>query len=304
MKIVIAGGTGFLGAPLADALRRDRHSVLILTRNGRRSSRDSSHLETVTWTPDGTAGAWAAALDDADAVINLSGESIAGRRWTRAQKARIRDSRLRATRSLASAIAAATRPPALFLSGSAVGIYGDQGEAVVTEDTPPGRGFLSDVARAWEAEAEPAARAGTRVALLRTGVVLDRNGGALPEMARPIRFFAGGPIGSGRQYLPWIHRDDWVGLVRWLLGRGDAAGPFNATAPTPATNEDFTRALARALRRPAFLRAPAFALKLALGEMAGPLLLTSQRVVPARALAMGFTFRYPTLDEALGEIYR
>lgn len=295
MRIVVSGGTGFLGRPLCAALRADGHDVIVLTRGG--------GAATVRWTPDGTAGAWAAVIDGADVAINLSGESIAGRRWTRAHKARIRESRILATRSIAEAIITAAKPPAILVNGSAVGMYGDRGDELVTEDAPPGRDFLSEVALAWEAEALRARQAGTRVALVRTGVVLEKDGGALVELARPIRFFVGGPIGSGQQYIPWIHRDDWIGMVRWLVTHAEATGAFNAVAPSPVTNDAFTRALARVLHRPAFLRAPEFALRLGLGEMTEPLLLASQRVVPARALAMGFTFRFPTLEEALRAIY-
>lgn len=296
MKVVVAGGTGFLGEPLCAGLRTDGHHVTVLTRG-------SSAAQRVHWNPDGTAGAWAATLEGADAVINLAGASIAERRWTRARKALIRDSRVLATRSIAAAVRAAASPPALLVNGSGVGIYGDRGDELVTEDTPPGRDFLSDLARAWEAEARAAEGPGTRVAFIRTGIVLERDGGALVEIERPVRFFVGGPLGSGRQYMPWIHREDWIRLVRWVLARPDARGAFNGTAPSPVTNEAFTRALARVLKRPAFLRAPALALRLALGEMADPLLLTGQKAVPARALEMGFSFNHPTLDEALQAIY-
>lgn len=297
MRLVLAGATGFLGGPLARALRADGHDVAVLTRQR------AAGAGAVRWQPDGTAGEWASVVDGADAIVNLAGEPIAARRWTAAQKQRIRQSRVLATRSLVAAIHRAARAPRLLVSGSGVGYYGDCGSAVVTEETGPGSDFLADVSRAWEVEAAAAERAGTRVVLVRTGIVLERDGGALKEMMRPFRLCAGGPLGSGRQYMPWIHREDWIALARYLLHHEQARGAFNATAPAPVTNEEFTRALGRAMRRPAFLRAPAFALNLALGEMAGPLLLTGQRAVPARALAMGFAFKYPTLDEALTAIF-
>jgi uncharacterized protein len=301
MKIAIAGGTGFLGRPLAEALAADGHDVLILSRG---AARDPGRgMRAVTWTPDGTAGAWAREIDGAGAVVNLAGESIGAGRWTIAQKERIVDSRLRATRSLALAIGQAAQPPAVLVSGSAVGYYGPRGDERVTEEAPAGRDFLAGVCVQWEAEAARAASARTRVVLLRTGLALERDGGALPQMLPPFKFGVGGPVGSGRQYWPWIHRDDWISLVRSVIATPSVAGAVNGTAPNPVTNADFARALGRALRRPAFMPAPAFALRMLLGEMAEGLLLSGQRAVPARALQAGFTFRYTTLDEALGAIF-
>ncbi|PZN10023.1 MAG: TIGR01777 family protein, partial [Bacillota bacterium] len=216
-----------------------------------------------------------------------------------AQKERILQSRLRATRALVQAMEAAQRPPRLLLSGSAVGYYGPRGDEVVTETGRPGTDFLSRVSVAWEEEARRAEAAGVRVALLRTGVVLAREGGALPRLVLPFRFFAGGPLGSGRQWVPWIHLDDLVDLITFLLGSDDAAGPYNGTAPEPVTNREFARVLGRVLGRPAWLPAPAPALRLVLGEMADALLLSGQRAVPERALAAGFRFRYPDLEKAL-----
>lgn len=297
MRILVSGGTGFLGQALVPTLRADGHDVTTLTRGPRIRSGEA------IWRPDGSAGDWARVIDGADAIINLAGASIGAHRWTADEKSRILDSRVLATRSLVRGIAQASKPPARLISGSAVGYYGTRGDELITEESGPGTDFLADVCRTWEAEAAAAEQSGTRVAFLRTGVVLDQGGGALVQMARPFRFFVGGPLGSGRQYMSWIHRADWVALVRFVLGAGERQGAFNATAPSPVTNEAFTRALAHALRRPAFMRAPTFALKIALGEMAGPLLLSSQRVIPARALEAGFTFRYPTAEEALAEIY-
>ncbi len=294
MHVVIAGGTGFLGTPLADALRAAGHHVQILSRR--------AGAGTLAWIPDGTAGPWAAALEQADAVINLAGESIAGGRWTAARKARIRDSRMRATRSLVTAIEGAQRRPAVLISASGVDYYGPHGDELLTERTPPGDGFLATVCRDWETEALRAAPA-TRVVLLRTGIALARDGGALPQMALPFRLFAGGPVGSGRQYYPWIHRDDWVRMVAWALQTPPVSGPLNVTAPNPVPNREFARTLGRVLGRPSIVPAPAFALRLALGEMADALLLTGKRVIPAQAQALGFRFEYPELERALREIY-
>lgn len=295
MKIVVAGGTGFLGARLVQAWRGAGHRVLVLTRRPR-------EVDQLAWAPGDARGEWTRALDDADAVVNLAGNGIADRRWTPERKRAILDSRVVATRALAGAIAAAPRPPRAFLSSSATGIYGTRDEQPATEETPPGSDFLAGVCRAWEAEANAAAPA-TRVVLLRTGVVLDRQGGALPQMALPFRFFVGGPIGSGRQSISWIHLDDWTAMVRWALETTSVSGPLNLTAPAPVTNKEFSRALGRAMRRPALLPVPAFALRLAFGEMADTLLLGGQRVLPAKAQRLGFAFRYATVDAALQAIY-
>lgn len=306
MKIVIAGGSGFLGQALVRALEADGHDLIVLSRT-LPSERSSGTVDlersarVVTWTPDGKTGLWAAAVDGAHAVINLAGDSIANGRWSGRKKRRIFDSRVRATRSLAGAIARAPAPPPLFLSGSGVGYYGPCGDEVVTEAHPAGRDFLAGVCAQWEQEARRAASDQTRVVCIRTGLVLDKHQGALPRMLLPFRLGVGGRLGSGRQYMPWIHRQDWVDLIRFLLKVPSASGPVNATAPTPVPNAEFTRILGRVLRRPTLLPAPGFALKLMLGEMAGALLLSGQRAVPAEAERLGFTFNYPDLDGALRE---
>ena len=196
---------------------------------------------------------WAAELDGASAVVNLAGESIAARRWSAEHKRRILDSRINATHSLVGAIDAAASRPAVFISGSAVGYYGPLGDEIVTETTPAGSDFLARVCAQWEAEANRASSPQTRVVCIRTGLVLERDGGALPQMLPPFKLGAGGPVGSGRQYWPWIHRADWIGLVRWTLQTAAASGPINATAPNPVTNKEFARTLGRALHRPAFM---------------------------------------------------
>ena len=302
MKIVIAGGSGFLGRPLAAALAADNHDVVTLTR-GDGPRRGQTRSRAVAWTPDGTTGPWAAETDGAGAVVNLAGESIAGRRWSAAQKQRILDSRLKATRSLVAAIQSARTPPPVFVSGSAVGYYGPRGDEVVTEETPAGSDFLAEVCRQWEADAMRAATGRTRVACIRTGIALERDGGALPQMLPPFRFGAGGPVGSGRQYWPWIHRADWIEIVRWAIETSTVSGPINATAPNPVTNAEFARALGRAMHRPAIMPAPGFALRLLLGEMADALLLSGQRAVPALPERLGFTFLYPRVDQALGALF-
>jgi uncharacterized protein (TIGR01777 family) len=293
--IVIAGGTGFLGTALQGALRADGHAVRVLTRH-------PAHEDDVGWSPTDGSGAWISVLDGASAVINLAGVSIAGGRWTTARKHAIRESRTEATGALVRAICAAARPPSVFISGSAVGFYGNRGDEPATETTAPGSDFLAEVCHEWEQAAGPAS-AVCRVVLLRTGLVLGRNGGALPQLTLPFRLFAGGPAGSGQQVMSWIHVQDWVAMAQWALVTTAISGPLNVTAPGPVTNEEFSRTLARALGRPSWLRAPAFALRLVLGEMADALVLGGQRVLPGVARQHGFVFRYPTLESALQAIY-
>ena len=308
MKIVIAGGSGFLGGPLAEMYAEEGHDVRVLTRS--LMAGDTRHdpgtgvpgITKVGWKPDGKTGPWAAALDGADALINLAGESIAGKRWNPQRKAVLRDSRVQATRSLTSALAAAPRPPAVFISSSAVGYYGPAGSEPKTEEAPAGDDFLAHLCEDWEAAAQSVTRPDTRTVILRTGIVLERSGGALPEMMRPFRFFAGGRLGSGKQFISWIHRLDWIEIVRWIVQTPEVASTLNATAPHPVTNREFAKALGRAMHRPSLLPTPGFALKIALGEMSDSIL-TGQRVLPARAQRHGYHFRYPEIDQAFRGIF-
>ncbi len=303
MKIVIAGGTGFLGSPLAEMYAEEGHDVRVLTRS--LTPGDTRHdpgtgvpgITRVGWTPDGSAGPWSAVVEGADAVVNLSGESLGSRRWSPRAKVEFRDSRLLATRSLVSAIGAAHAAPAVFISGSAVGYYGARDAQPITEKDPPGSDFLARLCVEWEQEAQTVQRPDTRVVLLRSGIVLERSGGALKEMMKPFRFFAGGRLGSGRQYMSWIHRLDWIEIVRWIVQTPSVTGPVNATAPHPVTNRHLTRALGRAMRRPGLVPVPGFALKIVVGEFAESLL-TGQRVVPAHAQRAGYHFRYPEIEMA------
>jgi hypothetical protein len=308
MKIVIAGGSGFLGSPLAEMYAEDGHDVRMLTRS--LESGETRHdpgtgvpgITRVGWKADGKSGPWAAALEGADGVVNLAGESLASRRWSEESKKRFRDSRILATRSLAEAIRAAATPPAVLINGSAVGFYGPSDERSLTENDPPGTDFLARLCADWEQEARQAERPGTRLALLRTGVVLERSGGALPEMMRPFRFFVGGPLGSGRQYVSWIHRLDWIEIVRWIVQTPAVSGPVNATAPHPVNNRHLSRALGHAMHRPSLLPAPGFAVKIVVGEFANSVL-TGQRVLPARAQKDGYHFRYPEIEQAFRGIF-
>ena len=314
MKIVIAGGTGFLGSPLAEVYAEEGHDVRVLTRGlppGEARHEPGTGMPGVTrvgWAPDGSESGSAVAtltalVDDADAVVNLAGESLGDKRWTAQRKAQLRDSRIHSTRALVAATRAAARPPRVFVSASGAGYYGASGDEPKTEDSPPGNDFLAQLCEDWETEARRAAPVGTRVVLLRTGIVLERSGGALAKLLPPFRFFVGGPMGSGRQYVSWIHRLDYLEMVRWIIDTPGIDGAVNATAPHPVTNREFARAVGRALRRPSFVPAPAFALKILLGEMAQPLILTGQRVIPARALSHGYHFRYPEIDIAMRGIF-
>jgi uncharacterized protein (TIGR01777 family) len=297
MKVVVTGGTGFLGARLVEVLRSEGHDVAVLTRRPPRAPGE------VQWVPRAAVGVWGTAFEAAGAVVNLAGESIADGRWTAARKQAILSSRIEATRGVVAALRAAGNPGATLLSGSAVGYYGAHGDEPLDESSAPGHDFLASVCQEWEAAALDAG-AHARVVLLRTGFVVARHGGALPRLALPFHFFAGGPLGSGRQVMSWIHRDDWVAMVRWALTNASVRGPLNLTAPSPVTNREMAAALGRALHRPSFMPAPALALRLALGEMADALILSGQRVLPRVAQQHGYRFQYGTIDEALTAIYQ
>lgn len=299
MKIIIAGGTGSLGSALVQQLTAENHDIVILTRRG--SLSPAPRITYVKWTPDGQVGPWAKVVEGAHALVNLAGESIA-HRWTAGQKAKIRESRLLATGSIVNAIGMAAARPRVLINASAVGFYGDRGSEFLTERSTPGTDFLARVCQEWE-EAAKHADDVLRVVLIRTGIVLDRQQGALPKIIPPFLFFAGGPLGSGDQYMPWIHKEDWIRLVMWALKTPAANGPLNATSPNPVTNAEFSRALGKALHRPSWLPAPAFALRLGLGEMAEGLLLSGQRALPERATELGFKFRFINVGDALSDIF-
>lgn len=298
MRIIIAGGSGFLGRALAHAWRHDGHQVKVLTRRPSPAASDN-----VRWDPGSSGGAWTGALEHTDAVVNLAGEGIADEPWTAARKAAILASRVTPTRALAEAIRGCAHPPRIFISASGIGFYGAPGDDPLTEQSAPGSDFLATVCQSWERETG-AAIGVARVVLLRTGVVLARDGGALPRMALPFRFFVGGRLGSGRQYVSWVHLQDWVEMVRWAMNSSEVSGPLNVTSPNPVTNAEFTSALAAAMHRPALFPVPAFVLRGMLGrEMADALLLEGQRALPAKAQTLGFRFRYPAVDAALAAIY-
>ncbi len=302
LRLTVSGATGLIGSALMVALGERGSELTALSRDPGSATeplrgRGCDAAETVAWNPLAEACP-AAALSGRDAVVHLAGESVA-QRWSETAKRAIRDSRVIGTRNLVAGLREADPRPRALISGSAVGYYGPRGEEPLDEDAPPGEDFLAGVCVAWEREAEAARELGVRVVRVRTGIVLDRHGGALASMLTPFRLGLGGPIASGRQYISWIHLADEVGILLAALGDERFDGAVNATAPQPVHNRDFARALGRALRRPAFMPLPGFVLHARYGEMAG-VLTSGARAVPAKALVNGYEFRHPHLPEALG----
>ena len=297
MRVLLTGGTGLIGRHLVSRLLTLGHTVCVVTRSPEKA-RQMLDARVEIW--PGLQNV--STLDGVDAVVNLAGEPIADKRWTHAQKQKLCDSRWAITQRISELIQASETPPAVLISGSATGYYGDLGEVVVTEEEPPHNEFTHKLCARWEQIASSAQSDRTRVCLLRTGVVLARNGGILSKMVPPFKLGLGGPIGNGRQYLAWIHIDDMVNGILWLLDN-DLRGPFNMVSPYPVRNEQFSHALGQALNRPAFLRVPATAIRLLMGE-SSVLVLGGQRALPKRLEAAGFTFRWYDLDEALANILR
>jgi uncharacterized protein len=298
MRIVVAGGSGFLGEPLVQRLVARGDDVAVLTRNPAKV-RAGRPLQ---W--DGRSqGAWSGEAADAEVVINLAGENVGDGRWTDARKRQLLDSRLNATHAIVEALRRQPDRRRTMINASATGIYGDRGDQTLDESASRGGGFLADVVDRWEAaarEAEPLAR----LVILRFGIVLAKEGGALGKMLLPFKLGGGGPIGSGRQWMSWIEREDAIRMVEWAIDRESVRGVYNVTAPEPVRNRDFARALGRALHRPAFVPAPAFALRLAFGQMADEALLGGQRVLPGRAEAEGFVFEAREISTALEKALR
>ena len=290
MNILISGASGLIGSAIKTALHARGDRVLSLTRRATRSDSE------ITWDPAANV-LDPSRLVDIDGVIHLAGENIAAGRWTAAQKARIRDSRVQGTGLLAQTLAQLPAPPSAFISASAIGYYGNRGDELLTEDSLPGEGFLPEVSVAWERAAHPAAEAGIRTVHPRIGIVLSRNGGALAKMRLPFKLGLGGTIGSGNQYMSWITLDDLVSVFLFALDNESISGAVNAVSPTPVTNREFTKTLARVLSRPAIFPVPAFAVKLALGEMADALLLASTRVISTRL--ENTAFAHSDLESAL-----
>ena len=302
MRVTVTGATGLIGTALVKRLRERGDEVTALTRDpGTARERLGDGVSAIAWNPDG-GPAPSAALAGRDGVVHLAGENIA-QRWTKAAKRRILASRELGTRNVVAGMAAADPRPRVLVSSSGVGYYGPRGDEQLDEQAPPGHDFLAGVVRAWEHEADRAAETGARVVKLRTGVVLDAHGGALAKMLPPFKAGAGGPVAGGRQYLPWIHLDDVVGMIVTALEDERWSGPINAAAPGAPTNAEFSKALGRALHRPAIAPVPALALRALYGEMAD-LVVYGQRAIPRRALELGYDFRHPNLDEALKSALR
>jgi uncharacterized protein len=304
MRVLVSGSTGFLGTALIDVLEREGHTILRLVRpvTGQREV-SGAPAQTVQWDPVG--GEFdAAAAEGADALVHFAGASIADGRWNAARKNLLRTSRIEATRHLIGALSKLKQPPRVIVASSAIGYYGDRGDETLAESSAPGNDFLAVLCREWEAESARGAEFGARVVMLRFGIILAAHGGALPRMAFPFKLGAGGRLGDGRQWMSWLTLAEAVGMIRFALTISGLAGPTNAVSPNPVQNAEFTRILAKSLHRPALFPAPAFALRLALGEMADALLLASQRVKPSKLEQIGYRFAQPELKAALAEVFR
>ena len=304
MHILISGSTGFLGTAVMETLEGQGHSFGRLVRpETEKKSAGGSRAASIAWDP--VAGRFdAAEAEGADALIHLAGASIAEGRWNAARKQLLRTSRIDATRHLVAALAKLQKPPRVVVAASAIGYYGNRGDETLTEASAPGNDFLAGLCREWEAETARAAEFGARVVSVRFGIILAAHGGALPRIAMPFRFGAGGRLGDGRQWMSWVTLQDTVRIISFALTTQSLAGPVNTVAPNPVRNQEFTRILAKALHRPALFPAPAFALRLALGEMADALLLASERVLPSRLADCGYQFLQPDLAGALADIFR
>jgi uncharacterized protein len=301
MRILIAGGTGLIGRPLSAALMADGHDVTVLTRNPDKVKDLTSGVNLAAWDGQSTKG-WGHLVDGAGAIINFAGEGIGDGRWSKERKQKIRQSRLWAGKAVMEAISAAAVKPKVLVQASGVGYYGiGTGDKLVTEAASPGNDFLSKVCFDWEASTASATRMGVRRPVLRTGIVLANEGGAFPKLLLPFKFFAGGPLGNGKQWLPWIHIEDEVRAIQFVLQTEAADGPLNLAAPNPVTNREMARQIGAVMGRPAFMPAPGFALKTVLGDMS-TLVLDGQRAVPARLQALNFQFKFETIQPALRDL--
>lgn len=305
MRVIITGGTGLIGKEVANSLANDHHEVIVLSRNTNKTSGLAPGVRVVGWDAR-TANGWGELADGADTIINLAGESISGEgflpeRWSDEKKKRILESRVQAGQAVVEAIERAKVKPRVLLQASAVGYYGQTGDAPVTEESPAGDGFLADVCKQWEASTAAVEAMGVRRVILRIGLPLSMKGGVFTRLIFPFRLFAGGPLGSGQQYQPWIHMDDMVAAVRFLMDNNEASGPFNICAPTPVTNAELAKAIGRAMKRPSFLPAPAFAFKLGFGEVA-QIVLEGNKMIPKRLTDMGFKWQHPHIGEAVADL--
>jgi uncharacterized protein (TIGR01777 family) len=300
MKILVTGSSGLVGIALGQNLARAGHTVYRLVRPQSAAGEGGHEGFAVGWNP--ATGELGGAGGGADAVVNLAGASIGTGRWSTQRKELLRASRIDTTRALVNALAKMNARPSVLVSASAIGLYGDRGDETLTEESTPGTDFLAGLAQEWEAEALKAESLGIRVVLARFGIILAREGGALPKMMTPFKFGAGGKLGSGQQWMSWVGLEDVVGILRFVIENNSARGPINIVSPQPLQNAEFTKVLAKAMHRPALFPAPAFALRLALGEMADALLLSSQRVQPRAIEKLGYRFQYADLTSALARV--
>jgi uncharacterized protein (TIGR01777 family) len=303
MRVIVAGGSGFIGSELIRKLLVSKHQVVLLSRKpvGVRSGYNEL-LQIVQW--DGkTVGSWAKFIDGADAIINLSGENVAAKRWSESQKARLIDSRINPTRAILQSINQVTKKPRVLVNASAVGYYGNFGDGDVTESHIKGEGFLSDLCEQWEREALHAEKYGLRIVLLRIGIVLEPSGGALKKMLLPFKLFIGGPLGSGKQWFPWIHREDVINIILFAIENQSLSGPVNVVSPSPVKMKEFTCSLGKVIGKPSRIPVPSLVLKMVLGEMS-EMLLGGRRIMPKKLLDRGFVFQYPNLDKALSMLMR
>jgi len=306
MRVIVTGGTGLIGQALVASLHHDGHEVIVLGRNPNKTSGLPPGVKITVWdsqTPDG----WGHLVDGAGAIVNLAGASIAGEgflpeRWTDEKRRAIKDSRVNAGAAITAAVASAKTKPSVLIQSSAVGYYGVHGDEELTEDSPAGADFLAEVTKVWEDSTKSVEHHGVRRAIIRTGVVLSRKGGALPRMAVPFQLFAGGYFGDGKQQMSWIHIDDEISAIRFLIDQADARGPFNLSAPNPVSNKELARALGAAMKRPLIAPVPGFAMKAAFGDVT-TVVLDGQRVVPKRLLELGYQFKYLTIQQALTALY-
>ena len=299
MKILLAGGTGFVGKGLLEKLQSENNSIYVISRNpDAHKHLENKNIEIIPWDDS-----LISKMEVADAVINLTGEPVVGKRWTSSQKDLLASSRIDSTRVLVNAISKANKKPQVLINASAVGYYGSPENGKITESYKKGTGFLSDICEQWEKEAQKAKDFGVRVVTLRIGIVLEKNGGALSRMLLPFKLYTGGPLGSGKQWFPWIHRDDAVNAILFSLNNSNIQGPINLTSPEPVSMGEFCNVLGKVMHRPSWAPVPEFALKALLGEMSS-VLLTGQRAIPKKLTDEGYKFSYPKLEDALKAILK
>ena len=303
MRVVITGATGFIGGALCKALHKD-YEVIALSRDAGRAAKSVGDMANVIEWDGRTTGSWFQQANGAFAIINLAGENVASGRWNESKKAGILHSRLDSAKAVLDAIKQVDKKPAVVIQASAIGYYGPRSDEQLDETSTPGKGFLANVCRRIESSAEEIEGVGVRCVVIRTGVVLGRDGGAFARLVKPFRFYLGGYLGSGRQWFSWIHLDDEIAAIKFLLENEHLKGVFNLTAPQPVTMKEFCKILGKVLHRPAWLNVPAFAARLAFGEMADEMLLSGQKVLPKRLLNTGFDFKYTNVEQALNDITR